>query len=52
VRWMQYLLHSALLNSELGLGFPWLHHIPSLAVLNNGFGLASIADEAKACGSL
>jgi hypothetical protein len=32
---MQYLNHSALLNNELGLfsivGFPWLHHITSLA---------------------
>jgi hypothetical protein len=32
---MHYLHHSALLNSGLGLfgivGFPWLHHTPSLA---------------------
>jgi hypothetical protein len=40
VRWMQYLHHSALLNSVLGLfsivGFPWLCHIglQSLAIIS------------------
>jgi hypothetical protein len=33
--WMHYLHHSAFLNNGLGLfsivGFPWLHHILSLA---------------------
>jgi hypothetical protein len=42
LRWTQYLDHPALINSGLGLicvvGFPWLHHIPFLALLNIGLG--------------
>jgi hypothetical protein len=44
VKWMQYLKHSAFFNNGLGLydivGYPWLHHIQSLA---------HITMETKAC---
>jgi hypothetical protein len=44
LRWMHYLHHSALFKNEMGLfsivGFPWLHHIPSLA---------DVTMESKAC---
>jgi hypothetical protein len=44
LRLMHYLHHSALLDNGLGLfsivGFPWLHHTPSLA---------DVTTETKAC---